>query len=83
MGDTGVVQKLGASQDELGGLGLKGMRERIGAVGGTLTAGRRERGGFMVRATVPLGSAPVPENDTTEAAEPRTSTMFFKGATPA
>ena len=83
VGDTGVVQKLGASQDELGGLGLKGMRERIGAVGGTLTAGRRERGGFMVRATVPLGSAPVPENDTTEAAEPRTSTMFFKGATPA
>ena len=36
------------------GLGLRGMRERIGAVGGTVLAERRERGGFMVRARVPL-----------------------------
>ena len=59
--DTGIVQKLGATEDQLGGLGLKGMRERIGAVGGTLTAGRRERGGFMVRATVPLARSATPE----------------------
>jgi len=35
-------------------LGLRGMRERIGAVGGTVQAGRRESSGFMVRARVPL-----------------------------
>ncbi|MBL3688144.1 sensor histidine kinase [Leucobacter zeae] len=35
-------------------LGLRGMRERIGAVGGTVQAGRRETGGFIVRARVPL-----------------------------
>lgn len=38
------------------GLGLRGMRERVGAVGGTLFAGRRERGGFMVRARIPEGA---------------------------
>ena len=35
------------------GFGLRGMRERIGAVGGTVEAGRREREGFLVRARVP------------------------------
>ena len=39
------------------GLGLRGMRERVGAVGGEVSTGRRERGGFMVRARVPLGEA--------------------------
>ena len=37
------------------GLGLRGMRERVGAVGGEVSTGRRERGGFIVRARVPLG----------------------------
>lgn len=59
MSDDGVRQRLGSRAVASGGsggsgLGLRGMRERIGAVGGTVTAGRRERGGFMVRATVPL-----------------------------
>jgi len=58
--DDGTRQTLGGSGDEPGddagagsGLGLRGMRERIGAVGGSMSAGRRERGGFMVRAAVP------------------------------
>ncbi len=33
------------------GLGIRGMRERAETTGGTLTAGPRPRGGFMVRAT--------------------------------
>lgn len=58
--DTGVRQTLTTDQHRdghhtgRGGLGIRGMRERIGAVGGTLTAGRRERGGFIVTAHVPL-----------------------------
>lgn len=54
--DDGVRQELG--QRATGsGLGLRGMRERIGAVGGTVTADRRERGGFIVRASVPVSSS--------------------------
>lgn len=54
--DDGVVQKLGgpATDGALGGLGLRGMRERMGAVGGTLETRRRERGGFLVRGSVAL-----------------------------
>ncbi|MBN9613573.1 MAG: sensor histidine kinase [Actinobacteria bacterium] len=57
--DDGVRQTLASSTGSAGrsGLGLRGMRERIGAVGGTVEAGRREQGGFMVRATVPLSVA--------------------------
>lgn len=53
--DNGVRQTLVTASD-LPGLGLRGMRERIGAVGGSVTAGRRESGGFMVRANVPYAS---------------------------
>lgn len=53
--DNGITQTL--KTDELGGLGLKGMRERIGAVGGALTAGKRERAGFIVRASVPTSES--------------------------
>ena len=38
------------------GLGLVGMRERAAASGGTLEAGPRARGGFLVRLRVPLAA---------------------------
>ena len=38
-----------------GGLGIPGMRERMGAVGGTLEAGPTADGGFAVTARVPSG----------------------------
>ncbi|MYS49675.1 sensor histidine kinase, partial [Streptomyces sp. SID6013] len=37
------------------GTGLTGMRERVGALGGTLSAAPRAEGGFAVRARLPLG----------------------------
>jgi signal transduction histidine kinase len=41
-------------QREPGGHGLDGMRERAESVGGTLTAGARSGGGFVVSARLPL-----------------------------
>jgi len=49
----------GASARPAGpGLGLIGMRERVSALGGRLHAGPRARGGFRVRAELPLRTAP-------------------------
>jgi signal transduction histidine kinase len=39
---------------EASGLGLIGMRERVGALGGLLHAGPRPHGGFQVRAELPV-----------------------------
>jgi signal transduction histidine kinase len=39
------------------GLGLRGMAERAGALGGVLNVGPREEGGWGVHATLPLGRA--------------------------
>ncbi|MCU7728585.1 hypothetical protein ODJ79_33145 [Actinoplanes sp. KI2] len=41
-----------------GGHGLIGMRERAGLLGGTLTAGPREGGGFEVAAILPVRDRP-------------------------
>ncbi|QPL04935.1 MULTISPECIES: sensor histidine kinase [Actinomyces] len=42
------------------GTGLVGMRERVVAVGGTLEAGAKPRGGFRVRARIPVGESQTP-----------------------
>jgi len=46
----------GAAADHNGttGFGLIGMRERVGAVGGSMTAGPRPGGGWWLRASLPL-----------------------------
>jgi signal transduction histidine kinase len=44
----------GAKPVAVGGSGLLGMRERVAALDGTLEAGFRPRGGFRVRASLPL-----------------------------
>ncbi len=40
------------------GTGLIGMKERVAALGGTLEAGPKPRGGFLVRAEIPTGERP-------------------------
>lgn len=40
------------------GRGLDGLRERVDVLGGEFRAGRRDDGGFVVRARIPAGSAP-------------------------
>lgn len=42
------------------GMGLVGMRERMASVGGTVTAGPKETGGWLVRASVPTGQERAP-----------------------
>lgn len=46
-----------SSDGQGSGLGIVGMRERLAAVGGTLEAGPRARGGYLVRADIPTASA--------------------------
>ncbi|MET0954579.1 MAG: ATP-binding protein, partial [Cryobacterium sp.] len=53
-------QNTAAHPGETSGLGQRGMRERVSAVGGTLELANRPRGGYLVRARVPLAPAPAP-----------------------
>ena len=46
----------GAGTQERGGHGLVGMRERVAMFGGDLVAGPGSDGGFVVRATLPVGA---------------------------
>jgi signal transduction histidine kinase len=63
----GAVTFLVADDGEAGppgvhsGYGIAGMRERVEALGGTLSAGPRPGGGWQVHGTLPLpGRDPVP-----------------------
>ena len=52
--DDGAGRRRRPVRPGSGGLGLVGMRERVGTDGGTLHVGPRREGGFLVRAQVPL-----------------------------
>jgi signal transduction histidine kinase len=52
--DSGTGPVAGLRRSEAGGLGHIGMRERVAAVGGSITMGPRKRGGFVVRAVLPV-----------------------------
>ena len=56
--DDGVGVGADATADapaaEHAGRGLLGMRERVEVLGGTISAGPGEHGGFVVHATIPL-----------------------------
>jgi signal transduction histidine kinase len=55
--DGGAAPGPGAGPDAGGGgLGIPGMRGRVEALGGTLTAGPSPEGGFTVRAVLPIGA---------------------------
>ncbi|GAA0214975.1 hypothetical protein GCM10009527_008400 [Actinomadura nitritigenes] len=49
--------------DHPGGSGIRGMRERAAALGGTFDAGPRAGGGFAVRAALPLNGEPEDDAD--------------------
>lgn len=52
--DDGAGRRRRPVRPGSGGLGLVGMRERVGTDGGSLHVGPRRQGGFLVRAQVPL-----------------------------
>jgi signal transduction histidine kinase len=52
-----VPLSVGARRQRSGGRGLNGLTERVGALGGELTAGERPDGRFQLRAMIPIGSA--------------------------
>lgn len=63
-GECGVENAGTVSIPVVGGTGLKGLAERLTAAGGSLEAGPGSRGGFVVRAELPVESvAPEPSGE--------------------
>ncbi len=63
-----------AMAGETAGNGIRGMRERAAALGGTLEAGRTDGGGWRVHAWLPM-SAPPPDGAIVAAAEPESGEL--------
>jgi signal transduction histidine kinase len=83
--DTGRgAPRLGSTVpgQEPGGLGQRGMRERVAAVGGTLVLANRPRGGYLVRARVPLAAASAAGVDRTAGSVTATPTGAARVAAP-
>ena len=55
--DDGAGRRPANGAPDGGGHGLVGMHERVALYGGELHAGHRPEGGFVVRASLPIGSA--------------------------
>ena len=53
--DAAAASPTAAKNPLGGGFGLRGMRERVEALGGSLQVGPRSLGGFEVRASLPTG----------------------------
>lgn len=69
--DNGMGSK---APNDGAGNGLKGMQERVGAVGGKLNARARRTGGFQVKALLPIAAKP-PKVATSEPPVPRRRPM--------
>jgi len=60
---TGVQPPEGSTRPGVGGTGLKGLKERLAAAGGSLEAGPTPRGGFLVTAELPTESLTGPPTE--------------------
>jgi two-component system sensor histidine kinase DesK len=59
--DNGTDASPADPEPGIGGTGLKGLAERLATAGGSLRAGRTPRGGFEVRAELPVEAADLTE----------------------
>ncbi|MEV6015360.1 sensor histidine kinase [Streptomyces sp. NPDC051997] len=59
--DNGTGASLAEPEPGVGGTGLKGLTERLATAGGSLRAGRTPRGGFEVRAELPVEAVDLTE----------------------